>query len=204
MKRMMSDVYLEIVHPIKTIPEGIDRNLIEIPSNTRRIIEEVEEGNERLDELKNLSTIQIVQTEEGKSKLDNLTKLSTLNLIQGNEMKTDVDELKVTIKEINQKIIEFGIFQGEQKGKELREKEKIVKKEKKERETTKIFQGYKPKRPPSGSSSSSSSSDEEKGTKEDRLRNNLKERKLSKPNLRENVLDTDYIKKCLAETDNGT
>jgi hypothetical protein len=61
-----------------------------------------------------------------------------------------------------------------------------------------------PQKTPSGSSSSSSSSDEEKGTREDRIKNNLKERKLSKPNTKENELDTDYIKRCLAETDNGT
>jgi hypothetical protein len=30
------------------------------------------------------------------------------------------------------------------------------------------------------------------------------ERKLAKPNLLDNDLDIDYIKKCLAETDNGT
>jgi hypothetical protein len=31
----------------------------------------------------------------------------------------------------------------------------------------------------------------------------LKERKLSNPNVTENILDKDYIKKSLAETQNG-
>jgi hypothetical protein len=62
----------------------------------------------------------------------------------------------------------------------------------------------KPKKPPSESSSSSSSSDKGEGEREEYRKNNLKERELVRPNLRENVLDTDYIKRCLAETDNGT
>jgi tRNA A-37 threonylcarbamoyl transferase component Bud32 len=81
--------------------------------------------------------------------------------------------------------------------------EKKDQKRKERKESPKIFQGYKPKRSPSESSSLSSSLDEEKGTREDRIRNTLKERELSKPNLRENVIDIDYIKKCLTETDNG-
>jgi hypothetical protein len=52
-------------------------------------------------------------------------------------MKADVNEFKITIKEINQKGIEYGILQNEQKGKELQEKEKIVKKEKKEKKERK-------------------------------------------------------------------
>jgi hypothetical protein len=64
-------------------------------------------------------------------------------------------------------------------------------------------QGYKHKRPPSDSSSSSSSSDEEKGTKEDRIRKTLKERKIVKPNLKDNDLDIEFIKESLMGTDSG-
>jgi hypothetical protein len=82
--------------------------------------------------------MQIIQNEEEKIKLDNLTKLSTLNLIQGSETKSGLDELKLTVKEINLKVIEYGIFQDERKNKELQEKEATVKKEEKERDTHQI------------------------------------------------------------------
>jgi hypothetical protein len=92
------------------------------------------------------------------------------------------------------------------KVREKKYKEKKRKKSEKgeERETPNLRQLYKSKRPHSESRSSSSSSDDEKGTNEDRIKETLMERKLAKPNLLDNDLDIDYIKKCLAETDNGT
>jgi hypothetical protein len=205
MKRMISDGYIELVRPMQSIQEGIERNLIEIPHNTRKIIEEVEEIKE---EVRGLNTVQIIQNEGEIEKLDNITKLGTLNLLQVNEMKSelklDIEEVKVAIKEIHQKVIEYGISQSEQKHKEIQRKEEKIKKEKKAKETPKLFQGYKSKKPPPESSSSSSSSDEEKGTKEDRIKSTLKERKLTKPNLIDNELGIDYIKNSLVNTDNGT
>jgi hypothetical protein len=218
----MSDVYIDVVHPLKALQEGIGRNLTEIPSNTRKIIDEIieisqeiregnEEENRKLNDITKLGALNMLRNEEEKVRLDNLARLSTLNLIQGSEtkkdtleMKSDLEDLKLTIKKINQRVIEYGIFQEDLKSKEMQEKETKVKKEKKKKETPIKFQKYKPKRPPSDSSSSSSSSDEGEGEKDVYHKNNLKIRKLIRPNITTNVLDIEYIKKALAETENGT
>jgi hypothetical protein len=140
MKRMMADPYVDLILPMKTIQEEIERNLTEIPSNTRRIIEE---GKERLDELKTLNTLQIVQNEEEKSKLDNITKLSTLSLLQGNEMgseiKLDLEEVKGTIKETHQKVIEYGIIQNESKEKDMQKRKKEQKRKRKKEKHQSYF-----------------------------------------------------------------
>jgi hypothetical protein len=148
------------------------------------------------------------RTEE--TKLDNITKITTLSLMQGCDnkketmiTKTDLDELKLTVKEINQRVIEYGIYQDDFKGKELEGKEVKVRKEKKREGTPIKLQKYKPKRPPSESSSSSTSSDEGEGDKDIILKDRLKARTLIRSNLTTNDLDLEYIKKALMETENG-
>jgi hypothetical protein len=70
------------------------------------------------------------KVEEGNEiendKLDNITKITTLSLIQVSdnkcdmkEMKINIDELKLTVKEINNRVIEYGIHQDELKNKEI-------------------------------------------------------------------------------------
>jgi hypothetical protein len=196
----MSEVYLDVVHTLKALQEGIERNLTEIPSNTRKLLKEVATINKEAKENK----------EEENRKLDNITILSTLNLLQGNEtkkdtlgMKSDLDELKLTIKEINQRVIEYGIFQEDQKWKEIQGEEVKVKKERKKEEASITLQKYKPKRPPSDSSSSSSSSDEGERERDIVIKDKLKERVLIRPNITTNILDINFIKKALAETENG-
>jgi hypothetical protein len=155
MKRMMSDTCIDIIRPIQSIQERFERNLTDIPTNTRKIIREMKKIKK---EARGMNTLQIMQNEVEKDKLDNLTKLSTLNLMQGNEMeseiKLDLEEIKGTIKEIHQKVIEYGIVQEESKEMDVQKKEKRIKKEKKESETPKVLQEYKPKRTSSESSSS--------------------------------------------------
>lgn len=199
-KRIMSDVHMEVVHPLLVIQENIERNLIEIPSNTRKIIKEVKSLSKEVEE----------KGDEEREKLDNIIKLSTLNLIQAGdnkkdmiEVRTNIDELKSTVKEINQRVIEYGLYQKEIKDKEIKKDEKKVKKEKETNSEQIKLPKYKFKKSSSESSSSSSSSDDEGFEKENIYKEKLKKRTLERPNLVANILDTDFIKKALLETENG-
>jgi hypothetical protein len=42
MNRMLANISIDLITPIKSVEEGIERNLVEIPTNTRIIMEEVE------------------------------------------------------------------------------------------------------------------------------------------------------------------
>jgi hypothetical protein len=46
----MSDVHMEVVHPLKVIQENIEQSLIEITSNARKIIREVEYLSKEVEE----------------------------------------------------------------------------------------------------------------------------------------------------------
>jgi hypothetical protein len=118
-------------------------------------------------------------------------------------MKTSKEEVKLVIKEMHQKVIEYGINQEEKKNEQLKEKEKKVKKEKGREETHKINLEYKYKKPPSDSSSSSSSSEEGNGN-EERIRRKMKERMLVMHNLKDNDLDIEFIKESLLKSENGS
>jgi hypothetical protein len=119
MNRMVANISIDLITPLKSVEEGIERNLVENPTNTRIIIEEVETIKE---EQRGIGAVQILQNEEEIRKLNTITSLETLNLVQTSEvksdlkeMKTSMEEVKLVIKEMHQKIIEYGINQEEKK-----------------------------------------------------------------------------------------
>jgi chromosome segregation ATPase len=93
-KRIMSDCHTEVVHPLMVIQSGIERNLTEKPSNTRKIMSDGEGIEEYIKR----------KGEEERERLDNITKLATLSLVQTNEnqimMKeviSNIEDLKATL-----------------------------------------------------------------------------------------------------------
>jgi hypothetical protein len=205
-KRIMADCHMEVVQPLITIQEGIERNLTEIPENTRNILEKVSTIERDLEE----------KEEEELKKVNTITTLSTMNLIQTNEnrkamdigineIRSDVDELKLSIRELGLRVIEFGSSQGKQEEETkdwLNESTQMEEEEEIEKKQSKILK-YKIKRPPSESSSSSSSSDDENRDRKIGHKKSLKSRRLITPNVRTNNLDIEFIKKALMETKNG-
>jgi exonuclease SbcC len=109
-KRIMTDCHMEVVQPLITIQEGIERNLNEIPENTRNIIRKVTTVEKELKE----------KEEKEKEKMNTITMLGIPNLVQTNEgreeigeIRTDIDELKLSIRELELRVIEFGSTQEE-------------------------------------------------------------------------------------------
>jgi hypothetical protein len=195
-KRIMTDCHMEVVQPLISIQEGIERNLTEIPENTRNIIRKVrkiekdlkEKEEKELEEMNTiamLGTLNLVQTNEGRKDVE--TKIET----GFNEIRTDIDELKLSVRELGLRVIEFGSTQKERdtKMKEiLKDKERIKEEEETEIKPVKV-PVYKTRKPPSESSSSSSSSDEERKEENVSPKRSLKSGRLIRPNLRTNELD---------------
>jgi hypothetical protein len=167
-KRIMTDCHMEVVQPLISIQEGIERNLTEIPENTRIIMKKVKTLEKELKE----------DTEDEMEKNNAITTFSTMNLVQANESRkvietaineiiSDVEDLKLSIKELGLRVVEFGSSQ-ENREEEIKEilKDNAQIKEEVETEKKQLKPPkYKARKPSSESSSSSSSSEDEEREK---------------------------------------
>jgi hypothetical protein len=124
-KRIMSACHNEVIQPLLTIREGIERNLTKIPSNTRKLLRDVAD-----------ISAEAKEREEEKEKLDNITKLATLNLLQTSnnvkemkEVRSNLDEIKLTVKELGLRVIEFGTLLDNLKKKDIKRIRQRLKRE---------------------------------------------------------------------------
>jgi hypothetical protein len=211
-KRVMSDCYLEVVHPLMVIQEGIERNFKEIPEGTknmalklnkieRTLIGESEEQRRKRNTIATLTTLNLIQSNENKKAIVELEK----KLETKEEAETRYNDIRLSIKELGLKLTEFGSSQEDPREeiKEMLDINSEVKKEEEKSKRTMKKLKFKSKRPPSDSSSSSSSSDNEDRDQYTEPNKHLKSRKLITPNTTTNDLDIDFIKRALLETENG-
>jgi DNA repair exonuclease SbcCD ATPase subunit len=142
----------------------------------------------------------LIQTNENRKVIETLKpNLETTEA----KVEADMNELKLSMKELGLRVIEFGTIQENQKEeiKEILGKSGQIKEEREMKQMKKLK--FKTKRPPSESSSSWSSSADEDKDRITEQKKSLKSKVPILPNTRTNDLDIDFIKRALLETENG-